>query len=146
MPDYGKITLIKDGNNSGDSALSPDQMSLAISNVSTAGFEIHNLLEDKPSKRFSYERSVPSTKPCLPVLFIHKGHAILGGSSTGKPGLWAADLEYPIHLLDHDGEIKSFSHFYVLLDHQSGADVILALAVRPFMPLLGVTHSLLGLL
>jgi hypothetical protein len=106
-----KKTLMKHGNNSGDSALSPDQMSLAISNVPTAGFEIHDLLGDQPSKRFSYERSVPSTKLCLPVLFIHKGHAILGGSSAGKPGLWAADLEYPIHLLDHDGEIKCFSHF-----------------------------------
>lgn len=112
-------------------------MSLAISNVSTAGFEIHDLLGDKPSKRFSYDRSVPSAKPCLPVLFIHKGHAILGGSSTGKPGLWAADLEYPIHLLDHDGEINCFSHFHGLLDHQLGAHVILALAVRPIHAIVG---------
>ncbi|KAI0709141.1 WD40-repeat-containing domain protein [Earliella scabrosa] len=68
-------------------SLSPDDVHIAISNV-YHGFDVYKLHTEEPfvSFRHAGEPSVPAS--ALPVLFVHAGHALIGGSAIGNIGLW----------------------------------------------------------
>ncbi|KAH9909426.1 WD40-repeat-containing domain protein [Epithele typhae] len=71
-----------------DAHLSPDHTLLAVSNLLN-GFEL--FLVDKPGEiepLFSVNQDVSARRP-LPVRFLHKGTAFLGGTSQGKINIWS---------------------------------------------------------
>jgi len=89
----------------GNTALSPDQNLLAVSNVST-GFDIYSISLDTRTRNLRSESHITARKNCLPVLFINNGRAILGGSSFGRPSVWHLDEKIPMQeLIHHDGAV-----------------------------------------
>ena len=113
---------------SGDAALSPDQKWLAISNLST-GFDIYRLQSLAPAQKLSFERHVKTKKACLPVTFLHRNSAVLGGSSFGTPVVWDLESEKQIHILDHKGKAMRAYEFLPVLTTCSDSSIILALSV-----------------
>ena len=82
-----------------NTSLSPDHQLLAISNMST-GFDIYDLDSDEPvmSMTHAIRKQIGP-----PVLFVHGGQALLGGSSTGRVDLWDVDSGRRLHSLVHSG-------------------------------------------
>ncbi|KAI0708453.1 WD40-repeat-containing domain protein, partial [Earliella scabrosa] len=65
-------------------SLSEDGLYLAISNLTT-GFDVYRTDTQKPVG--SYKHDIGDSRP-TPVLFIHGGHAIVGGSTVGIVNIW----------------------------------------------------------
>ena len=53
------------------------------------GFDVYKVDSEEPIASFKHadDTSLASASP-VPVLFVHAGHALVGGSMTGKVGLW----------------------------------------------------------
>ncbi|KIP01816.1 hypothetical protein PHLGIDRAFT_326339 [Phlebiopsis gigantea 11061_1 CR5-6] len=69
----------------GSASLSPDGSLLAISNLKT-GFDLYDMSSDAPFSTFDIEEGHEGYQ--LPVLFIHNGHALIGGSRSGQVRIW----------------------------------------------------------
>ena len=71
-------------NDSARASISPDSHLLAISDLAH-GFTVHDYRSGAFIRRFVHEvgRRFP-----VPVLFIHQGHAIVGGSTVGHVNIW----------------------------------------------------------
>ncbi|RDX39902.1 WD40 repeat-like protein [Lentinus brumalis] len=69
----------------GRSCISPDGELIAISNV-VSGFDICRL--DTGELYRSFEHEIGEKEYATPVLFIHGGLAIVGGSAVGRVGVW----------------------------------------------------------
>ena len=82
-----------------NTSLSPDHRLLAISNHCT-GFDIYDLNSDEPvmSMTHAIRKQIGP-----PVSFVHGGHALLGGSSTGRVNLWDVESGRRLHSLVHCG-------------------------------------------
>ena len=66
----------------------PNKPLLAISNLKT-GFDVYNLSSGSPS--YALDNAEENEGYPLPVLFIHGGNAIIGGSSCGSVCIWDAE-------------------------------------------------------
>ncbi|CDO72145.1 hypothetical protein BN946_scf184962.g88 [Trametes cinnabarina] len=66
------------------SSISPDGSIIAISNM-VSGFDLYSLTSQAPVKSFT--QPVEELR-AVPVIFVHGGHALLGGSTTGTVHLW----------------------------------------------------------
>ncbi|KAI9057524.1 WD40 repeat-like protein [Trametes sanguinea] len=66
------------------SSVSPDGATIAISNM-VSGFDLYDLTSQAVLRSFTHP--VESLR-AVPVLFVHGGHALLGGSTTGQIHLW----------------------------------------------------------
>ncbi|KAI0643028.1 WD40-repeat-containing domain protein [Trametes meyenii] len=76
-------------------SVTPDGKMYAVSNVSR-GFDVYYMTSDAPFCSFSHKVGVPSP---VPVLFIHGGRALMGGSTVGEVDIWAVDLKHKMHSL-----------------------------------------------
>ncbi|KAI1788020.1 WD40-repeat-containing domain protein [Ganoderma leucocontextum] len=65
-------------------SLSEDGKYIAISNVDR-GFDVFVMASEEPLRSFEHEVGEPRA---VPVLFIHGGQAIVGGSVVGKVDVW----------------------------------------------------------
>ncbi|KAH7917003.1 hypothetical protein BV22DRAFT_1135792 [Leucogyrophana mollusca] len=81
----------------GSTSLSPDHRFLAVSNLST-GFDIYDLHTGAPVLNLSHDASLALQ---VPVRFIHRGFAVLGGSTTGDVRIWDAGTGQHLHVLHH---------------------------------------------
>ncbi|KAH7903819.1 WD40-repeat-containing domain protein [Hygrophoropsis aurantiaca] len=81
----------------GDTSLSPDYRHLVVSNLCT-GFDVYDLEVSAPIMTLTHDvkRRLP-----VPVLFIHRGNAILGGSTSGKASLWTSAGKH-LHTFPHE--------------------------------------------
>ncbi|KAG1883713.1 WD40-repeat-containing domain protein [Suillus subluteus] len=79
--------------------ISPDHHLLAVSNL-MHGFDIYNLETYAIEGRVFNEIS---TGHVVPVLFIHHGCAVIGGSATGTVRMWDVDSTNFMHALEHGG-------------------------------------------
>ena len=84
---------------SADSSLSGDEKLVAISNV-VSGFDVYNV--DSERTLCSLGHSVKSTAlRRSPVLFIHNGHALVGGNAHGDVHIWDVASGRKLHSLLH---------------------------------------------
>ena len=65
-------------------SLSEDGKYLAVSNVDR-GFDVFVMASGEPLCSFEHEVEEPRA---VPVLFVHSGQAIVGGSVIGKVNVW----------------------------------------------------------
>ncbi|KAI0371020.1 WD40 repeat-like protein [Pilatotrama ljubarskyi] len=65
-------------------SISPDGTTIAISNM-VSGFDLYDLTSQAALRSFTHP---VTTLRAVPVLFVHGGHALLGGSTVGKVHLW----------------------------------------------------------
>ncbi|KAI0375848.1 WD40 repeat-like protein [Pilatotrama ljubarskyi] len=65
-------------------SVSPDGTTIAISNM-VSGFDLYDLTSQAALRSFAHP---VTTLRAVPVLFVHGGHALLGGSTVGKVHLW----------------------------------------------------------
>ncbi|KAI0744432.1 WD40-repeat-containing domain protein [Earliella scabrosa] len=80
---------------SGHASLSQSGTHLAISNLDT-GFDVYRMEDGVPVCSFEHEAPDPDY---VPVQFIHGGHAIFGGNSVGRLGVWDIYLKRRLDLL-----------------------------------------------
>ncbi len=71
---------------SASASLSPNGTHIAVSNV-VRGFDVYKVQSEEPLASFDLQDRSALGAP-VPVLFIHEGHALVGGSITGKVDLW----------------------------------------------------------
>lgn len=71
-------------------SLSPNGVYLAVSTLSS-GFAIYDLETSKVFRKFKSD--VGEEQRAIPVLFVHGGHAIVGGSAVGRVNIWFIDSE-----------------------------------------------------
>lgn len=81
--------------------VSRDHRFLAVSNMCT-GFDIYDLKSNAPIANMNH--NVGSY--CIPVVFAHRGHALLGGSPVGAVGLWDVRTGRRLHNLPHAGNAR----------------------------------------
>lgn len=67
--------------------MSPDASNIAVSNV-VRGFDVYRVQSEEPLASFDYLDGDSASAAPVPVLFIHEGHALVGGSMNGKVDLW----------------------------------------------------------
>ncbi|KAI0688939.1 WD40-repeat-containing domain protein [Earliella scabrosa] len=82
--DWHSVRTIPAPGKVGHASLSEDGTHLAISNLDT-GFDVYRMEDGVPVCSFEHDAPAPDY---VPVQFIHGGHAIIGGSSVGKAGIW----------------------------------------------------------
>ncbi|KAH7905143.1 WD40-repeat-containing domain protein [Hygrophoropsis aurantiaca] len=82
----------------GGTSLSPNCKFLAVSNLCT-GFDVYDLDVNAPVMNLKHDVNLRFT---VPVLFMHEGHAILGGSTCGKVRVWDATKGRHLHMLHHE--------------------------------------------
>lgn len=69
-------------------SLAPNGSHLAVSNM-FRGFDVYRLPSEEHALSFEHvDRVFPVPSAQIPVLFVHGGRALLGGSMSGKVGLW----------------------------------------------------------
>lgn len=74
---------------SASASLSPNGSNIAVSNV-VRGFDVYKVQSEEPLISFDLpnDDSASFARSPVPVLFIHEGHALVGGSMNGKVDLW----------------------------------------------------------
>lgn len=72
---------------------------IAVSNVIN-GFDVYDI--ETEDHLFRLEQANPYWDP-IPVLFIHGGRALIGGSSTGRMNVWDAETHAKLHTLRISG-------------------------------------------
>ncbi|RDX51823.1 WD40 repeat-like protein [Lentinus brumalis] len=95
----------------GHASLAPGGALVAISNIAT-GFDICDLETGAIVKSFEHE--IGSYEYAIPVLFIHGGQAIVGGSSVGCCNIWYVDSgeEFPPLRIPNNGKVLAMAHHY----------------------------------
>ncbi|KAI0716862.1 WD40-repeat-containing domain protein [Earliella scabrosa] len=94
-PDWHSIRTIPAPGKVGHASLSDSGTHLAISNLDT-GFDVYRMEDGVPVCSFEHDAPEPDY---VPVKFIHGGHAIVGGSSVGKVGIWDIFLKRRLDVL-----------------------------------------------
>ncbi|KAI0738687.1 WD40-repeat-containing domain protein [Daedaleopsis nitida] len=97
-------------------SLSPNGAYLAVSNV-FKGFDVYKVQSEKPIASFEYDEpsSLKSAGP-IPVLFIHGGRALVGGSMVGKVCLWHVNFG-KMHNLALSSERPEYTSWHSLIFH-----------------------------
>lgn len=95
----------------GSASLSPNGSLLAISNVKD-GFDLYDIAENKVSHMFDHAESNPGYP--FPVLFIHGGNAVIGGSGCGKVHIRETSSKYAL-----DNDLPSLERTYACMNIQS---------------------------
>ncbi|KAA1478727.1 WD40 repeat-like protein [Dentipellis sp. KUC8613] len=80
------VTSISISTAIGSTSLSPSGRYLAVSNI-RSGFDVYDLQTNSPVR--SYRHTTGKDLP-VPVLFVHEGFAIMGGSGSGEVDVWDA--------------------------------------------------------
>ncbi|KAI0708447.1 WD40-repeat-containing domain protein [Earliella scabrosa] len=93
--DWHSVRTIPAPGKIGHASLSQSGTHLAISNLDT-GFDVYRMEDGVPVCSFEHDAPKPDF---VPVQFIHGGHAILGGSSVGKIGIWDIFLKRQLDVL-----------------------------------------------
>ena len=87
----------------GSMGVSPDRKVLVVSNLNT-GFDFYHLDNSQQDSLVSH----PCSGPQVPVEFIHRGNAVLGGSTTGEPHIWDCVTRTQLQVLDHAGKLLHY--------------------------------------
>ncbi|KAI0651249.1 WD40-repeat-containing domain protein [Trametes meyenii] len=82
-----------------NASVRPDGSTIALSNAHT-GFDVYNLQKGVPEASLGSDMGQRRT---IPVLFIHGGNALLGGSTTGVIPLWDVVNQCRHHTLVLEG-------------------------------------------
>ncbi|KAL1944054.1 hypothetical protein VTO73DRAFT_3872 [Trametes versicolor] len=88
--------------NIGGAAVSPDHRYIVVYNT-VNGLDLYAVgVQKKPMAKMSYKLDkAPRTKHSLQVSFIHKGHGIVCGTTSGKIRVWETRSGEPCQDLDH---------------------------------------------
>ncbi|OBZ66279.1 hypothetical protein A0H81_13832 [Grifola frondosa] len=100
------ITPPCDTPNIGSSALSPDGHSIIVYNLadSLQLYSVGSFKNQEPKRSYEFD-AVPRTKRKLQVAYLHKGNAVVCGTTTGNVCIWeTASGEY-FQLLAHNEDI-----------------------------------------
>ncbi|KDQ06352.1 hypothetical protein BOTBODRAFT_181678 [Botryobasidium botryosum FD-172 SS1] len=84
----------------GSSDVSPDASQMVACNLRD-GFEVYPLAPTLPVASASFKAAASPDRP-FPVLFVHSGEAILGGSASGRFQLWDLQSSTPLQTLPHE--------------------------------------------
>ncbi|KAI0738553.1 hypothetical protein C8Q80DRAFT_1275525 [Daedaleopsis nitida] len=87
------VKVIKTDHDIVAGSLSPNRAFLAAS-VLSLGFVIYDLETEKVIRHF--EQELGDEERAIHVLFIHGGHAIVGGSTAGCVSVWFVESEYKL--------------------------------------------------
>ncbi|OSC96182.1 WD40 repeat-like protein [Trametes coccinea BRFM310] len=90
--------------NIGGSAISPDHRHITVYNL-VNGLDVYALgPQRKPKAKMTYKfDTAPQSKHRLPVTYVHRGHGIVCGTTTGKVCVWEAASGELMQHLPHDG-------------------------------------------
>ncbi|RPD78445.1 WD40 repeat-like protein [Lentinus tigrinus ALCF2SS1-7] len=93
------------------SSLSPNGGFLAASNLAV-GFDVYDLESSKVIRTFSHNPG--DYGRAVPVLFIHGGHAILGGSTSGCINVWYVEAaqRLPPMAIPHNQKVLAIAARY----------------------------------
>lgn len=80
---------------SGSSDLSPDRRYLATLNI-RQGIAMYDMQTREICMEALLDQG--SSAAPLPILYIHKGNAVVTGTKTGKVRIWNADGKQPFHM------------------------------------------------
>ena len=81
--------------------LSDNARYIAVSSLGK-GFDVYDVQSGAPKCSFPHGTG---EKYLLPVLFIHGGNAIVGGTTTGTVNVWDVSQSLLIQELSHEGKI-----------------------------------------
>ena len=81
--------------------LSDNARYIAVSSLGK-GFDVYDVQSGAPKCSFPHGTG---EKYLLPVLFIHGGNAIIGGTTTGTVNVWDVSQSLIIQELSHEGKI-----------------------------------------
>jgi hypothetical protein len=84
----------------GSMGVSPDGKVLVVSNLNT-GFDFYHLDNSRQDGSVSH----PCTGLRVPVEFIHRGNAVLGGRTTGEVHIWDCVSRTRLQVLGHAGRL-----------------------------------------
>lgn len=65
------------------------------------GFTVYDIETNAPVTSITHDIG---QNYCIPVIFAHRGNALIGGSPSGTVGLWDAKSGNLLHRLQHKGE------------------------------------------
>ncbi|KAI1789836.1 WD40-repeat-containing domain protein [Ganoderma leucocontextum] len=92
---WGRVRTIPLNLQIGSASLSDNGEYIAISNM-VSGFDVYAMATEAPYCSFEHDLGEPYPTP---VLFVHGGKAIVGGSAVGKVDLWDLRLTRKMHTL-----------------------------------------------
>lgn len=82
--------------------MAPHNPLIAVHNLDD-GFDIYSLKQVSGSIRPTWELKHDTGRynVCLPLKFIHEGHALVGGNSMGSARVWSIGEGKPLQTLQH---------------------------------------------
>jgi COMPASS component SWD3 len=89
---------------SGHGALSPDESSVLLSNLSD-GLDLYAVGHNHPVMSFKFSSNGGANLP-VQVSFVEHGRGILGGSSEGNVHVWGLASTESRQVLEHDGMLQ----------------------------------------
>ncbi|RPD53261.1 WD40 repeat-like protein [Lentinus tigrinus ALCF2SS1-7] len=110
-------------------SLSADGKHIAVSNL-VRGFDVYRLHDETPVGLMTHEVGKPRPTP---ILFIHNGRALVGGSLSGKVTIWDLNLG-KMHTLNIPSKLVVPSELPTGANHLIDGAPVLALSVRLFIP------------
>lgn len=131
------MTCMTHPSHRGSASVSPDGSLLAISNVKD-GFDLFNIDQNKVSHMFYHAESNPGFP--LPVLFIHGGSAVVGGSGCGTVHIRETSSKYPL-----DNDLPSLARAYPHLRSRCLLNPCFSRSRRAHSLTYGAPDALLGL-
>jgi WD40 repeat protein len=112
---------------------------IAASNIE-GGFDIYDLRTHLPTQSFPMSGSIPGVEGCPasgPVLFVHNGRSLVGGTKSGDILLWDVENGIKFQALHHHGDLRSFGFPCNITDNStSGRASISAVSVRSLLLLI----------
>ncbi|TFK80345.1 YVTN repeat-like/Quino protein amine dehydrogenase [Polyporus arcularius HHB13444] len=110
----------------GSASVTPDGARLIISNV-TSGFDIY---ETETGESVGTLAHPVSGMFAVPVLYVHGGNAVIGGSTCGEVHVWDATALRVHQVLRHAGKTGGYLVSDSLYSHATESDRILALSAH----------------
>ena len=98
---------------SAHASLSDDGELIAVSNL-VSGFDIYSMESETTLYSFGHSVETRALRN-TPVLFIHGGFALVGGSSQGNVHIWDIRSGRKLHSLLHDSEFCYLPSMYDLI-------------------------------
>lgn len=92
----------------GGTAVNPNHNYIAVYNLQD-GLDLYTLTAQKkakPKRSYKFDKA-PNARLKLQVAFVHKGHGILCGTTTGKMSVWETVSGELFQHLEHGGESRS---------------------------------------